>query len=81
VNATAVGAGDGHPDLISQEQLGAWLGFQRQADIERAVFAHRILFMRGRGGRICTTRGAIERALGGETAGARVGLGAVPDFV
>jgi hypothetical protein len=54
---------DPHPHLISEDQLRAWLGYQRRADLERAMIDQRIPILYGRKGQICTTLQAIEGAL------------------
>jgi len=49
--------------LVNSEQLKAWCGYERRADIERWLRENRIPWRRGKGGEICTTVDAINESL------------------
>lgn len=53
-----------HSILITEQQLRAWLGYERRADLERVLVDNRVSYFRGRGGALCTTLSAIEARLG-----------------
>ena len=52
--------------LLDQDDILKWLGYDRPADAERALRRAGVRVIRGRGGRIKCTTGAIDRVLAGE---------------
>lgn len=54
--------------LITEDQLKEWLGIERRTPLMRKLQELKIPYGLGGGGRICTTLGAIDRALVGEGA-------------
>jgi hypothetical protein len=49
--------------LLNTEQLKAWCGYERKADIERWLRENRIPWRRGKNGELCTTLEAINDSL------------------
>lgn len=52
-------------DLLTQQELADWLGFQpnQAARIREALEERGIHYTLGRGGRVCTTIQAVNRAI------------------
>lgn len=53
--------------LISEQELIDWSGYQRRADLIRFCTDNKISFIIGRGQKICTTQKAIDCSLIDET--------------
>lgn len=49
-------------NLVSEDDLRAWLNYERQADIKTWLDEKGIWYLMGKGGRICTTVAAINAA-------------------
>jgi hypothetical protein len=49
--------------LLRQEDLEQWTGYQRRADIERFLRKTGISFTYGKNNKICTTQHAVDSAL------------------
>ena len=47
--------------LITEQELKEWTGYERTADLEKWCIDNRIPYYRGKGGRICVTIEAINR--------------------
>ena len=47
-------------NLITEEQLKEWLGYEQRAALEKALTKNRIPFITGKDGRVCTTSQALE---------------------
>ena len=54
--------------LITEDQLQEWLGIKQRTRLMRTLQELKIPYVFGGGGRICTTQGAIDRALSGAPA-------------
>ncbi|MFZ3193743.1 MAG: hypothetical protein WA154_11140 [Moraxellaceae bacterium] len=48
--------------LVSEDDLRAWLNYERQADIRVWLDKNGVWYTEGKGGRICTTVAAINAA-------------------
>jgi hypothetical protein len=48
--------------LVSEDDLRAWLDYERQADIRAWLDKNGVWYLEGKGGRICTTVEAINAA-------------------
>lgn len=48
--------------LVSEDDLRAWLTYERQSDIRAWLDKNGIWYLEGKGGRICTTVEAINAA-------------------
>lgn len=53
--------------LLNSEQLSAWCGYSRAADIERWLRENGIPWRRGKQGEPCTTLAAVTQSLLGHT--------------
>jgi hypothetical protein len=58
-----------NPALLTEDDLRAWLGYERRADLERALQTARVPVVYGRGGRLCTTLDAVHAGMGLPPAG------------
>lgn len=54
--------------LLNEDDLKNWTGFEQRKKLEDFLRLNKISFTYGKGNRIVTTQGAIDRALNGETA-------------
>lgn len=48
--------------LVNEDDLRAWLRYERQADIRAWLDKNSVWYVEGKGGRICTTVEAINAA-------------------
>lgn len=55
---------DRHPELLSEEDLLPWLGYSQRGKLEERLRQLGVPIIPGRGGRICTTKTALNAALG-----------------
>ena len=53
-----------HPALLTEADLLAWLGYSQRGRLEDRLRTLGVPIIYGRDGRICTTLGALEAALG-----------------
>lgn len=50
--------------LLTADELQAWLGYDRDGDLKRALEAKGIAWIPGKGGRPCTTIDLINQGMG-----------------
>ena len=50
--------------LVNEEALKAWLNISQRAALEKHLRSHGVPIIYGRGGCICTTMAAINKAMG-----------------
>ena len=63
------------PDfLLNEDDLKEWLNYERRADIENWLLSHRVTWRCAKGGRIVTTRSAVEQAFDASPVAKRVGF-------
>lgn len=54
--------------LLNEDDLRNWTGFEQRKKLEDFLRANKISYTYGKGNKIVTTQGAIDRALIGENA-------------
>lgn len=54
--------------LLNEDDLKSWTGFEQRKKLEAFLRQNKISYTYGKGNKIVTTQGAIDRALLGETA-------------
>lgn len=53
--------------LLTEDELGAWLGYERRSDIERWLVAHDVMWGTAKASKIVTSRKAVEDAFARES--------------